>query len=91
MALTPKEFGVYLEKEKRKEEAKKKRKERRFENFLKEHGEEIIEIEEPLIFRGKATTTKIKITRNELAKLQAWAYSEYDQKILMKLRPKKSK
>jgi len=75
-------------KERREKNAEKKR-----EKFLSKHGEEIVEIEEPQVAHGIATTTKAKITRNELAKLIDYNSSDYVdkyyRKILMKLEPGK--
>jgi len=91
MSYTVEEFKKKVQEDEIKAKAAKKRKEQRLKKFLREHGEELVEIEEPLICHGRATTTKAKITRNELAQQQAFVYSKYNQKILMKLAPKKSK
>jgi hypothetical protein len=84
------EIHKQIKEDRLKEEKSKKRKQQRLAKFLREHGEEIVEIEDPQICRG-ATTTTDKITRNELAQHQAFVYSNRNQKILMRLHPKKSK
>jgi TRAP-type C4-dicarboxylate transport system substrate-binding protein len=67
-------------KKRREKNAEKKR-----EKFLSKHGEEIVEIEEPQIAHGIATTTKAKITRNELAKLIDYNSNDYVDKYYRKI------
>jgi len=90
MATNFEQLEKQIEEEKIRQERAKKRKEQRLKKFLREHGSEIVEIEEPCGYRGM-TTTKVKLTRNELAQHQAFVYSKCNQRILMRLKPKKSK
>jgi hypothetical protein len=95
MAMNLEQFKKHVEERGIREEQAKKSKQKRLEKFLRKHGEELVEIEEPVISRGKATTINAKITRNKLAKIIDFnsndAYDKYCRKILMRLRPKKSK
>jgi hypothetical protein len=59
------------------------------------HDRKMVEVKEPLVCHGRATTTKAKITRNKLAQLTDYdskdSFYRFCRKISMKLTPKKSK